>query len=195
MSRRFFETFAITREERLRQWTTNEKLRSWIDENIRTMQPDRVHLCDGSEEEHELLINRLVQTGTFIKLNPKLRPNSYLARSDVGDVARVEERTYICSETKGDAGPTNNWEDPEVMHEKMEGLFQGSMRGRTMFVVPFAMGPVGSPLAQYGVQITDSPYVVASMRIMTRVGLAALEAIGDGDFVHASHSLGAPLAR
>jgi phosphoenolpyruvate carboxykinase (GTP) len=150
----------------------------------------------GSDSENQHLLDGMVRTGTIIPLNPKLRPGSYYARSDVGDVARVEEQTFICSENKNDAGPLNNWADPHEMRDTMKELFDGCMRGRTMYVVPFSMGPVGSPLAAYGVQLTDSPFVVANMRIMTRIGDRPHEAIGkDGFFVPALHSVGAPLKR
>jgi phosphoenolpyruvate carboxykinase (GTP) len=155
-----------------------------------------IQIFIGSDLENQHLIAGLVRAGTLIPLNQKLRPNSYYARSDVGDVARVEEQTFICSESKTDAGPLNNWSDPHEMRNTMRELFDGCMRGRTMYVVPFSMGPVGSPLAAYGVQLTDSPFVVANMRIMTRVGQMPLEAIGkDGFFVPALHSVGAPLKR
>jgi phosphoenolpyruvate carboxykinase (GTP) len=161
---------------------------------MKVLQPDRVHLCDGSEEENALLIRQMVHSGMLIQLNPELRPNSYLARSTTDDVARVEENTFICSESEKDAGFTNNWRDPEEMVSHMERLFDRAMVGRTMYVVPFCMGPLDSPFSQVGIQITDSPYVVASMRIMTRMGKPALKMLENGwDFVPCVHSLGAPI--
>jgi phosphoenolpyruvate carboxykinase (GTP) len=174
--------------------TENKALLGWIAENVELFQPDKVVFIDGSEEERERLTQELVDAGTLIKLNEEKRPNSYLARSNPSDVARVESRTFICSEKEEDAGPTNNWADPVKMKEEMTEAFRGSMKGRTMYVVPFCMGPINDPEPKLGIQLTDSAYVVLSMCIMTRMGQEALDKIGkDGDFVHALHSVGAPL--
>ncbi len=174
--------------------TRNESLLGWVEQWEGIFEPDRVEWCDGSEEQYEVQCRRLVETGTFIPLDPVLRPRSFLCRSDPGDVARVEDRTFICCERFEDAGPTNNWVDPTAMRAELLDLYRGAMRGRVLYVVPFSMGPLGSPIAHIGVQLTDSAYVAASMRIMTRMGTAALDVLGEtGEFVRCLHSVGHPL--
>ena len=173
--------------------SSNQKLNSWVAQWATVLQPDEIYWCDGSQQEYDLLCNALVKSGTFTKLDDAKRPNSFWAHSDPGDVARVEDRTFICSANKIDAGPNNNWREPDEMRSEMNALYTGAMRGRTMYVVPFSMGPLGSPIAHIGVQLTDSAYVAVSMRIMTRMGQGALDALGNNDWVQCLHSVGAPL--